>query len=197
MTELSIASHPLASDPKIGRSLERLPFKNYRECKRDGNCFYYCIALLIFPLLREPEFRAKFFSFVDSFEQAGFSSVVYESYMESIEDIVASKSIEDLSQDDMNLFVGYLRLIVSTHLRTNEKEYQEFLGCEVGAYARRKIEAMGQRAGYIEIVALSRSLPLKMSIYDVNSGEINEVRLGEGYPVSILHTPDHFEPIYK
>lgn len=197
MVELSVAGHPLAGDPKIGKSLRRLPFKNYRKCKRDGNCLYYCITLLIFPLFKKAEFKTRFLSFVDSFQRTGFSSVVYESYMESIEDIVANKSIEDLVQDDLNVFVGYLKLTVSAHLRINEEEYRDFLGCNVETYARKKVEAMGQRAGHIEIMALSRSLCLEISVYDVSSGEINEMKFGEGHPINILHTPDHFEPIYR
>lgn len=197
MLEPNITGHALANDPKIGRILKCIPFKRYRKCNRDGNCLYTSIALQIFPLLQERDFRTIFFSFVDCFEHAGFSNVVYESFMESISDVASTKSIDDLTQDDLNSFVGYLRLIVSAHLRANEEDYHEFLGCPVKTYARRSVEPMGQRAGHVEIVALSRSLPLEITIYDVNSGKINEMKFGEGHPVSILHTPDHFEPVYR
>lgn len=193
-----ISSHPLNKDPIFSKTMSMLPCKYYIDVNRDGNCLYSCMARFIFLNLDNETDRSRFFDLTPSFEKAGISYVVYESYIESINDLISSKRpIETLSDDEWNLFVGYLRLAVAAHLLNNDEEYKQFFpNCDVQNYVRSCVDPMGGRAEQIEIIAISRIFNYEITVFYLNPDGYNPMVFGKGRSVNILYSPDHFEPVY-
>lgn len=195
---LPIENHLLINDIKFVKPLKSLSFKHYSEVQRDGNCFYSAISLLLHPLIQNNVvFRELFLSFNNKFEVAGFSSAVYETYTEYYKETLIQKNIEDFLNDDFKISVGYLRIITATHIILNKEQYINFIEADFDSYSHNEILSMGSKAGHVEINALAESLSLKIIIHDITSGEERINEIGSGFEIHILHTPDHFEPIYK
>lgn len=196
-----LKTHPLNDDPLFSKSIKKLPYKSYREVDRDGNCLYSAFVMLIYPFLRDAEKLEEFLGLGPLLEEAKVDPVVYESYIESIRDIFAVndgvRGVEDLCSDDWNVFIGYIRMAVSSHVLTNADKYSEFLpDCTVESYVRTQIDPMGERAGEMEIIAVSRLFKYKISIVYLVHDSYKTTSYGEGDLMTILHTPDHFEPMY-
>lgn len=193
---LPVSKHPLNANPKYEEAIKSLKEKYYRECKRDGNCLYSSVALLILPLLRDEEFRSVFYGFTKEFEEMDVSSAVYECYIMSIEEIVENASVGTLDAEDLTVFVAYLRLICSTHAKMNEEKYHSFVDADLKRYCAEYIDPMDQRAGSFEAAILADALKLRITIISVAEDKNFHTSFGEGQEVKVLHTPDHFEPLY-
>ncbi|ELA42230.1 uncharacterized protein VICG_00629 [Vittaforma corneae ATCC 50505] len=193
---LPVSKHPLSANPKYGKAVESLKEKHYRECNRDGNCLYSSVTLLIFPLLRDERAKSMFYGFTKEFEEMDVPSVVYECYITSIEEIIEKISVDDLDSEDLTVFTAYLRLICSTHAKMNEKKYQSFIQMDLKQYCAEHIDPMDQRAGSFELAVLADALQLKITVISIADDEKFQTSFGEGPEVKILHTPDHFEPLY-
>lgn len=194
-----LSEHPLMADPSFSPAISAIPYARYSAVPRDGNCLYSSVARLLFPHLRDAPFRARFLGLVPQFEEAGVSYVVHETYTESLAEILsADRRIESISDDEWNLFVGYLRIAVSSHLLLHEEEYSGFLpDCALRGYVRSQVDPMGGRAGQVEIIALARIFGLEISVVYLGDSSYNTMTYGEGPSINILFTPDHFEPIYR
>lgn len=193
---IPISEHPLQTDQKYSESMKKVEESFYRECEKDGNCLYNAISLQIFPMLKVDEFKRHFFSFSKSFDQIDISSIVYETYVENIEETTQTQQIEDLNT--LNL-IGYLRLICSTYAILNSSKYEAFIDQEnksMKEYCNKNIDPMYQRGGDLEISVLAEALKLKITVISVLENECMKVSFGEGKEIKILHTPDHFEPLY-
>lgn len=191
---LPLSSHTLAKDPKYATAIQNLSESSYREVKRDGNCLYASIALHILPYLHSSPFHQKFFGFNHTFDALDIPNVVYEPYISCIEEAITSLTADSASSDDLSVFIAYLRLICSAHAISNCDKYQSFLDCDLKRYCVECIDPMEQRAGEFELAVLSDALGLKITVVSIVD-EINR-SFGEGKEIKILHTPDHFEPIY-
>jgi len=193
-TILALSSHPLAADSKFASAMQALAETSYREVNRDGNCLYASIALHIFPLLSNLDFKSGFFGFTEAFKTVGVSSVVYECYISAIEDLLDAVTIDTMEFEDITVLIAYLRLICSTHAILNSERYQSFVERDLKRYCAECIDPMEQRAGELELAVLSDALKLRIRVISVADG-VNST-FGEGEEIKILHTPDHFEPIY-
>ena len=115
-------SHPLHGDQNFAGIVSGLPCHFYEEIPRDGNCLYTSVARLIYPHLLLETKAAEFFDFVAEFEQAGISSIVYETYIDALTELLAEKrAIEAIKDAEWNHFIWYLRLVVAAHLLNNEE----------------------------------------------------------------------------
>lgn len=224
---LPLTNHPLTNHKDYKKELENLEEKYYKECKKDGNCLYSAISLLIIPLIKKNKnFRDKFFSFNEIFSKVGISSVVYECYISTIEEeLLENVNIEnaikenvkdnnldnninnlDSSTNELTVFVAYLRLVCSSYLKINKEKYQGFIDRDVKSYCEKFIDPMEQKAGEFEISILSEALEIPIKLVTIVNDEkkgVNrfDINFGEEYKkemeeIRILHTPDHFEPIY-
>lgn len=196
---IPISKHPLQNDRIYFESMKELQEHFYRECERDGNCLYSAISLQIFPLLKTDQFKERFFSFTKSFNQLNISKVVYETYIENIEEMIETQQIEDLSEENILNLTGYLRLICSSYAILHSSRYDAFIEQSCGSikeYCTKFIDPMYQRGGDLEIAVLSNALELKIVIVSVLENGCMRVSFGEGKEIKILHTPDHFEPLY-
>lgn len=195
--KLSIAHHSLIEDTRLSIAIKSLNVKCYRETERDGNCFYASVALLLHPIIQEnPEFRKKFFSFNEDFKKAGISSAVHETYTESIVEFIIQKETDNLEKEDLYILIGYLRIISAAQMILNECKYKDFIDSDFRSYVDRNIMAMGARSGHVEIISLTDCLPIKIVVHDITSGKEYVNEFGEGLEINILHSPDHFEPVY-
>lgn len=195
-----ISEHPLSSDGKYSGAMHGLGYDFYREINHDGNCLYSSFACLVYPFLAVPERRQAFLGLTPLFEGAGASPVAYETYIELLGDLGTGQPMEDLSEDEWNLFIGYLRMAVASHLRVHAEEYAGFIpGSNIEAYAAMHVDPMGERAGEVEIIALSRIFDYRIEVVSVREDGCAKMSYGREADgaVTILHTPDHFEPLYR
>lgn len=194
----ALSEHPLSKDIEYSNTISTLQYDFYREIPHDGNCFYWSYAYLTYPFLADREKKQKFLGLTALFEQADASPVAYETYIESLNDLSTDRPLEDLSDDEWNLFIGYLRMAVASYLRIHAGEYAGFIpGGDVNAYATAHVDPMGERAGQIEIIALSKVFDYRIDMVSVQKNSYSTVAYGYGDTIAILHTPDHFEPLYK
>lgn len=245
---IPIAKHKLIDDEKYCESFDKLLGKFFRNCKRDGNCLYRAISFLIIPKLKDEQFKKTFFSFREAFEQTGFSSSIYDWYMESIEEIEIaedgdngveeynkragtcndrecgnynhqksfcddydgdhnpannytreSESDDETDNNDFILLISYLRMVCSAEAQQKKEFYQNFLEEDLSVYCKNKIDPLEQRAGDFEIAVLAGALKMKIKVISITqTDKIEEITYGEeGNEHLILHTPDHFEPLYN
>lgn len=195
---LPIEEHCLYQDEQYRHLFKTLVGKQFRNCTRDGNCLYRTLAILLFPNLKYKDFKRRFFSFKDKFEKAEFSETVYEWYVESLEELIETdKKIEELTEDEELLFIAYLRMICSAEAQTENDKYKNFIEQDIKEYCKSKIDPMEQRAGDFEISILASALDIEITVISVTGQEIQEVKYGESeIKLQILHSPDHFEPLY-
>lgn len=195
-----INKHPLYKDVNYGAQVKQLEaeYKNLRfiPCVRDGNCLYRAIAFHVIPLMKEDAFKKKFLSFTEKFQKTGVCSSVYEWYVESIEEM-ATDEREPISAENQQLLIAYLRLVCSAEAQSDEK-YSNFVETDLKSYCTKCIEPMDQRAGDFEIAVLADALEAQIKIIAVTKGKNQVVSYGENTSreIQILHTPDHFEPIF-
>ena len=164
-----------------------------RGIERDGNYFYASVALQLHPIVQEnPEFREKFLSFDEAFERAGISSAVYETYTE----FIVQKETDNLDKEELCILIKYLRIISAAQMILNECKYKDFIDSDFRSYVDRNIMAMGARSGHVEIQSLTECITIKIVVHDITSGQEYVSVFGEGLEINILHSPDHFEPVY-
>lgn len=195
-TKASIEKHPLYKDCRYEKAFLSIKDLKFKECKRDGNCLYRAISILIFPYLKDNEFKGKFLSFKGKCENAGFNDSVVEWYIESIEEL-QSKTLHDLQEDDYLLIIAYLRMICSAEAQNRAELYQGFIEQDIKEYCQISINPMNERAGDLEISILANALQIEIKILSIMEEVLQEVTYGQGnIQIKILHTPDHFEPLY-
>lgn len=169
----------------------------YVPAPRDGNCLYFTIAFLVYSdFISRPALLAEL---VGMFDQASISSVVYEPYLESIQECLEiNKTGYEMDEADWMLFIGLFRLAVSSYLKINKKEYQEFITEDIETYVKHNVDPMGRRAGELEITVLCKVLGIRIEVIQVQNDCCTMIEYGEyGNKYAILHTPDHFEPLYR
>lgn len=192
----SIKSHSLFEDQKFSKAMTEIQNMKFRNCKRDGNCLYRAIAILIFPFLKDSNFRTNILSFKEKFHKAEFSDTVIDWYMESIEDM-KSKDLENLSEDEFLLLIAYLRMVCSAEAQCHSEKYQNYILKDLKDYCHKNIDPMEQRAGDLEISILANALKIHIKLYVVLDENLQKREYGTGdIEIKILHTPDHFEPLY-
>ena len=84
-------------------------------------------------------------------------------------------------------------------MRINSELYQPYIpDMTVETYCKKFIEPFYIEAGYLEICALVEILPLSIEVIDIQENNENCSRLYGMYEqkITILHTPNHFEPVY-
>lgn len=198
MNPIKLSEHELITDPKFSNNISNIPFLYFHKVPTDGNCFYSSVSLLIFNKLKiDSEFNLLFFSFKDSFEKIEVSECVYESYIEHINELLENNVEILFNENSLKCFIAYLRLILSTHLKLNKNKYQNFLTENIDNYIFKNIDRMETCAGDIEIKALSDVLKIKIIVYDINGNKLNKITYGDGFTINILHTPNHFEPLFN
>ena len=191
-----IESHPLYKDKKFEKALISLKNMKFRECKRDGNCLYRTIAILVFPFLKNFNFRERFLSFKEKSMRAGYGETVIDWYIESIEEI-KSKNLEELSEDNFLLLIAYIRMICSSEAQDNKEKYQSYILEDLKEYCNKNIDPMEQRAGDIELSILANAFKMRIKLFVVLNENLQIEEYGEGeVEIKIQHTPDHFEPLY-
>lgn len=210
--KLDLINHPYSKDPKYKECILQISNKydKYRECLRDGNCLYMAYAIALADLAKEKKdavirliiegMEEKNKGFIEfGIEELGYLEF-YETYIEALVDIVNGKiEIEDVPINIWYSAVVYFRLIVSTEIRQHPDEYTPFIEyMDVGSYCQKNVDPLYKEAGYVEICALGKALPICIDIVTLQENTFNSSIYGESlYSVSILYTHNHFEPIYK
>ncbi|ELA48045.1 hypothetical protein VCUG_00468 [Vavraia culicis subsp. floridensis] len=122
-------------------------------------------------------------------------------YQCSSADYFIDESVEIRDKDsmfemiDLNSLTMFLKLLISTEMKLNEDLYAPFLAKPVGAYVSESVEPFYKDTEYVDIMAFSRMLGIKVLVYTIE-GQCNEI--GDGsVELGILHTFDHFEPLLK
>lgn len=193
----STVDHPLYTDPVYSTAMRALDKYSYSDVPRDGNCFYRSYAELVYSHLAAPEVKSGFFGLTELFDHTGASPAVYETYVETMEDILAEKPVDAVEEGDWMPFVGYLRLAVASYIKRYPENFQPFLaGTDPAIYAVRHVERMGERAGELEMMALGELFPFKLRVVSVGRNACTTLGYGDGPEIYMLHTPDHFEPLH-
>ncbi|KAI5168684.1 hypothetical protein PAEPH01_0330 [Pancytospora epiphaga] len=191
-----VTDHPLYRDPQFSSAFEKIKHKFYVDVPRDGNCFYRSFAELQEKILNSREERHIFLNHTEMFEKANISPVVYETYTESIAEMPYLRVPEDITGDEWDLIVGYLRLTAGAYVKTHPEEFSDFVG-DVERYTASNIDPMGQRAGEVEVIAICRAFSCQIQMVSILNNEYKSVKYSQGPTYTILHTPDHFEPLYE
>ncbi|ELQ75923.1 protein contaning Peptidase C65, otubain [Trachipleistophora hominis] len=122
-------------------------------------------------------------------------------YQCSSADYFVDESVEIRDKDsmfemvDLNSLTMFLKLLVSTEMKLNEEFYAPFLSKSVSAYVSESVEPFYKDTDYVDILAFSRMLGIKVLVYTIE-GHCNEIGTGS-VELGILHTFDHFEPLLK
>lgn len=191
-----IEEHELKADPKYGKFIEKLKGKKFIETKKDGNCFYSTLALLLHPLLKSKEFYEKFTSFSSIFQTINVDELVYECFLDDIKEVISTKEIENLGENDLDSFVAYLRLLCSAYAQSNSDKYQGYLDIDLTEHCRKNIDPLYQRADSFEMMVMADCLSLQIHVTSLFNSSMSTYDIGKGTKVSILHTPDHFQPLF-
>ncbi|KMV66113.1 hypothetical protein M970_050540 [Encephalitozoon cuniculi EcunIII-L] len=205
----SLTEHRYFGDPSYTTRIQRImeSYTVFRECIRDGNCLYvsYAIALAdLVALEKAPLLRAVTAAFdktnsilhLYNIDELGYSGF-HDSFIEVLEDMAGGvRRIEDIHLYSLYDCVAYLRLVVSTEIKSNPDKYQPYIPeIDVGAYCTRFVDPFYQQAGCVEICALSNSIPIRIHVVDVTK-DSEDVYGNHPQKISILYTHGHFEPIY-
>lgn len=199
MPLLPLSEHILYNDAQYGAALHTLRSRSFRKVERDGNCLYLSFAMLVYPFLSAPAARESFLGTTPLFEEAGASAVAYETFIEIISDFLdAGKHIDAVSDEEWIQIIGYLRMAASAYLLMHKEDYESFLSeTTIEHYTKQHVDPMGERAGEIEIIALSSLFRYEVHIVQTGTdGRCTTISYGKGDQIMILHTPDHFEPLY-
>lgn len=194
----AIKDHKMYSE-KMGK------IKYYRSINRDGNCMYLSIGIQIIDYVRShPEFKQKWDFFLEKsvqyFKNMKIEEFTYSDYLDTIKELVDSEiNFEDLDKYNLYEVIYFLRLVISAEMRNNSSKYEPFLvDVSVPDYCKRNVEPFFAEAGYMEIGALVEILPLNIEVIDIQEQTENCARVYGVHDdtVTIIHTPNHFEPGY-
>ncbi|AFN82990.1 putative cysteine protease [Encephalitozoon romaleae SJ-2008] len=183
-------------------------YTEFRECIRDGNCLYISYAVVLADLVTsegEPLLKTLTSAFAKTnsmlhlynIDELGYKGF-YDSFADILADMVnGTKKIEDVPLYSLYDCVAYLRLVVSTEIKSNPEKYQPYIPeMDVDKYCTRFVDPFYQQAGCVEICALSNSIPIRIHIVDITK-ENEDVYGDHTQHVSIFYTHGHFEPIYQ
>lgn len=179
-------------------------FREYREVLKDGNCFYLSIAVKFIEFFRKNENKEKWLSFkekiLNCFAEMKIESILYDDNLTTIEIMLNEEvDVEDYEKYIWFEVVQFLKFAISVEMKMNEEKYQPFLfDTTINEYCKKQVEPFFVEAGYIEIGVLVSVLPINIEVIDTteNSDEIRRIYGDNDDVISILHTPNHFEPIY-
>jgi ubiquitin thioesterase protein OTUB1 len=207
----SLTEHEYYKDERYRGAFNKIleTHKEYRECLRDGNCLYlsYVIALADLVLTRDEAFLDGLLAGLQGINErlaeckiseASYSQF-YETFVEILKLIFSrSETIESISLYLWYECVVYLRLVVSTELKSNQGLYQPYItDMDIGTYCAKFVDAFYKEAGYIELCALSRSIPVSICVVSLTDSTFDLNVYGEApNQISILYTHNHFEPAY-
>ncbi|ADM11507.2 putative cysteine protease [Encephalitozoon intestinalis ATCC 50506] len=206
----NLIEHKYFHDPLYTARIQRImeSYTMFRECIRDGNCLYISYAVALADLLAA-EKDVLLRTLIDAFDKTNEALCLYnidelgykgfyDSFVEILVDIAnGTKKIEDVPLYSLYDCVAYLRLIVSTEIKSNPDKYQPYIPeMDVGKYCTRFVDPFYQQAGCVEICALSGSIPVRIHVVDITKD--NEDVYGDHpHEISIFYTHGHFEPIYQ
>lgn len=181
----------------------KMGLRYYRDVLRDGNCMYLSIGVQIIDMLQKNEkfketFKKSLEDIKEKFKAIGLEEFTYVDYLNTLEENM-DVEIHEIDKYCWYEIVGLLRLITSTELRTNPEAYAPFIvDTTVEQYCKSSVDPFFVEAGYVEIGALVNILPIRIVVYDImeTSQEYSRVYGSDGEIINILHTPNHFEPIY-
>lgn len=206
-----LKEHKYSKDPAYCSEMQDImkSYGKYRECIRDGNCLYTSYAIALTDLL-SIEGTPLLDKIVDVFErinlmlqkrnidELGYVGF-YESFVSILSDAVRKQqNIESIPLYSWYDCVAYLRLVTSCEIRSNPDKYQPHIAdMDVDKYCTLFVDPFYKEAGYVEICALSNSIPVNIHVVDPNRSKHSIDSYGD-HPVglSILYTHNHFEPIY-
>lgn len=198
-----ISKNQCYSEESFKERFERIGVRYYRDILRDGNCMYLSIGVQIIDKLQKDEkfkevFEKSLEDIKEKFKALGLEEFTYVDYLNTLEDNM-DVEIHEIDKYCWYEIVGLLRLITSTELRTNQEVYAPFiLDSTVEQYCKSSVDPFFVEAGYLEIGALVNILPLRIVVFDITetSNDYSRVYGNDGEVINILHTPNHFEPIY-
>ncbi len=196
-------------------------FSGMRRCRRDGNCFYRAIAFAILQFFREgaegaTEIKAAWDA---KLKAVGFEPIIYEDFSECFWNFATNaeqgtttlESLWDGEEYSCDMAVMYLRLLTSAEMKTNMDMYSAFIDSEDGDFVRwceRNVEAVGVDADQVQMIALSRSIGVPLTIANLGSGECEtdlsistfEIEsINESLPktITLLYRPGHYDLLYE
>ncbi|KAG5859672.1 peptidase C65 otubain [Encephalitozoon hellem] len=206
----SLTEHKYFDDIAYRFRVERImeSYTMFRECIRDGNCLYISYAIVIADLvalegdsllssLHDAFSRTNSMLHLYNIDELGYKGF-YDTFVEILADMSSrTKRIEDIPLYSLYDCVAYLRLVVSTEIKSNPAKYQPYIPeMDVSKYCARFVDPFYQQAGCVEISALSNSIPVRIHVVDVTK-DSEDVYGDHPQGVSIFYTHGHFEPIYR
>lgn len=207
-----LMTHECSRDPRYKSEFQSITkiYSSFRRCIRDGNCLYTSYAIGLADLVGsggDALFRRLVDVFRDinsRFHAYGVEELGYSGFHESFVSILGDAAAGSRRPEDIPLYswydcVAYLRLVVSCEIKSNPERYQPHIpDMDVSRYCTMFVDPFYKEAGYVEICALSNSIPVSICIVDLHRST-NNVDVYGDHPaeLSIFYTHNHFEPIYR
>lgn len=196
-------------------------FTGMRRCRRDGNCFYRAVGFAILQYFRDgaegaSEIKA---GWDEKLKAVGFEPIIYEDFSECFWNFATNadqgtttlESLWESEEYSSDMAVMYLRLLTSAEMKTNTDLYSAFIDSEDGDFVRwceRNVEAVGVDADQVQMIALSRSIGVPLTIANLGSGEcqtdlsistfeIEKIDNRLAKTITLLYRPGHYDLLYK
>lgn len=202
----SLLEHPLIKDFEFRDLLKN--FSCFRNIKRDGNCFYYTFLSQLVEYLRALEdkgyinFERSLVDFNKEYEKIKKEKVIYKDFYEVFLKVIRecrnnSFDIQNASDFDILGAITYIKVLIVTELMSKKSAYEPFLvDIKIEQYCQENIEPLFKETEHLEIQALSNLLKIGVNVFSVRKSGCEKTHFGnEKKFVSMLHTPNHFEPI--
>lgn len=188
---------------KLARSNAKI-----REVRRDGNCFYSAVIFLLLEHhLKSPSALEDLLSSLQEVNELLRAMKIEQYLVEEFTDPFFSTiksaaignpiELEGLDEVFWGYTVVYFRMITSAYVRKHKEKFQKFLKTDAEEYCKGQVEASGQYAGEIEMIALAEALNLSFDIVCLEKNTVQVYSRGNGEKIgSLLYMPDHFDIIY-
>lgn len=207
-------------------------YSSYRAIRGDGNCYYRAFLYALCETLYTEKDHEVFNrvedyirSSIDTVEKYGYDRFTIEPFHEEMMDlftkISSSKANQDFS-DIHNLLneenstsdycVWYLRVITSTHLKSDAGRFIHFLydpEClDVETFCQREIDPMGKEITMLGVIALAEAFGVKVDIEYLDGRELlnggttlakhsfGKDGCESSLTITMLYRPGHYDILY-
>lgn len=203
---------------QIGELLSKGSYTSVLYARRDGNCFYRCVAFQLFSLLlKDPEFasatKAKLDSLRESFIQlfGEYSEDFYDVVVDIVNRIISHSITSDAellqvmnSSDDGPYIIVFFRYAVSCTIRANADDFSPFImGSEyptLEAYCAGAVEPVDHVSDHVEIVAFAQLFNVEVVVESLSQSSkslsrlvFNEISPPTDRVVYLLFRPGHYD----
>ncbi|KAF7682759.1 Ubiquitin thioesterase otubain-like [Astathelohania contejeani] len=206
-----LENHKLRSQTNFNDTFTEIlkHYSHFRECTRDGNCFYSSALfkfLELVPSLQHKTFdeileKLQFYN--KKIVESGIEEYSFKDFYDAmLANIHASRrknfDLNDIDDFSFSSMIAYSKLLIATEMRINPEKYKPFiLDYSVEEYCKKNVDPFYVEAGHLEIDALVNVLNIGIEVISVENSQYLLQFGRKDISISLLYTPNHFEPIYK